>query len=118
MIYQQLFAKSGTAGKTVRAGVIGTGHYATAILAQSRSIAGLDVPVVADLNVEAARTALRHAGWDGDDVVLCESEAVAQRAFERGKRVIVVDASLMMNLPIDIVVEATGVAAIAISMGC
>jgi len=111
VIYQQLFAKSGTAGKTVRAGVIGTGHYATAILAQSRSIAGLDVPVVADLNVEAARTALRHAGWDGDDVVLCESEAVAQRAFERGKRVIVVDASLMMNLPIDIVVEATGVAA-------
>jgi len=49
VIYPQLFAKSGSAGKTVRAGVIGTGHFATPILAQSRSIAGLDVPVVADL---------------------------------------------------------------------
>lgn len=110
MIYSPLFAQRAANARPVRAGVIGTGHYATAILAQARSIAGLDVPIVADLNVAAARTALRHAGWADDDIDVCENAAATRAAFERGRRVIVTDASLMMDLPIDIVVEATGVA--------
>ena len=42
-------------GKTARAGIIGTGHYATAIVTQSSSIARLEVPVVADIDIERAR---------------------------------------------------------------
>jgi hypothetical protein len=44
MIYQQLFECYG-GGKIVRAGVIGTGSYATAVITQAQVIPLLDVPV-------------------------------------------------------------------------
>jgi predicted homoserine dehydrogenase-like protein len=107
MNYQALFdrVKSGP----VRAGVIGTGQYATAIITQSRAIPRLEVPVVADPDLEAARQAYRHAGFAGEDVVVCESRRAAVQAIERGQRVILPDALLMMDLPVDVIAESTGV---------
>ena len=101
----------GTGDIPVRGGVIGTGHLATAILTQSRSIPALDVPVVADLDIGAAKRALRRAGWASNEIAVCESRGAALAALELNKRVVLPDALLMMDLPIDIVVEATGVAA-------
>jgi len=108
MLYQQLFEKSGK-GKTVQAGVIGTGHFATAIITQSQSMPQLVVPVVCDRNIEAAQRAYHLAGLNEDDYALCESRSAALAALEQGKRVILPDAMLMMDLPLDIVAESTGV---------
>ncbi len=108
MIYQQLFEKFG-AGKTIQAGVIGTGHFATAIVTQSQSIPLLSVPVICDQNVEAARRAYGEAGLSSDEYAICANRSAAVTALERGQPVIVPDAMLMMDLPIDVVVESTGV---------
>ena len=107
MIYTQVFDRYGRPG-VVRAGIIGAGHYATAVVTQSESIPRLLVPVVADLSAEAARQAFRRAGHADEDIVTCESRAEALAAIERGKRVVLTDALLMMDLPLDVVVEATG----------
>ena len=95
-------------GQAVKAGVIGTGHYATAIVCQSCSIPQLDVAVVADVDVDQGRRAYRLAGIDAERVVVCDSREAALAAMQRGDRVVLADAQLMMDLPISVVVEATG----------
>ena len=107
MIYRQLFDRLAP-GQTVRAGVIGTGHYATAIVTQSAEIARLDVPVVADLDLESARKAFQRAGVADEEIVACDSRSAALQALERGQRVLLGDARLLMDLPLDAIVEATG----------
>jgi len=111
MIYRPLFDRAAPNRRPVQAGIIGTGHYATAILTQSRSIPALDVPVVADVNVDAARHALHLAGWSDAQMTVCDTENAARAALQAGLRVIVPDASLMMALPLEIIAEATGIAA-------
>jgi len=94
---------------TTRVGVIGTGHFATAVVTQSESMADLQVAAVADLNPEAARRAFRLAGVPDDAIAYCESRAEALAALERGQRAIVEDALLLLELPLDVIVESTGV---------
>lgn len=108
MIYTQLFPQLDSS-RMVRAGVIGTGHFATAIVTQSRSMPWLDVSVVADLDVEAAGRAYRRAGLDDEAIAVCDSRHAVLQALGRGKRVIVEDALLLMELPLDVIVESTGV---------
>ena len=93
----------------MRAAVIGTGHYATAVVTQARDIRRLDVPVVADIDIDAAKLALTRARYGEDDIAVCESRGGALRAIERGQPAAVADALLVMDLPLDVVVEATGV---------
>ena len=95
-------------GPPVKAGVIGTGHYATAIVCQSRSIARLDIAAVADVDVDRGRRAYRLAGVDDQRIVVCDRRAAALAAIERGDRVVLPDAELMMDLPLALVAEATG----------
>ena len=95
-------------GRVVKAGVIGTGHYATAIVCQSGSIPQLDVAVVADVDVDRGRRAYRLVGVDAERIVVCDSRSAALSAVERGDRVVLPDAELMMDLPVALVVEATG----------
>lgn len=106
MIYHQLFAQI---DRTVRVGVIGTGHYATALVTQSRVVDQLDVPVVCDTNPDAAQNAYHHAGLDTDKTIICDTTQQAAQAIEQGKHVILTDAMQMMDLPLDVIVESTGV---------
>jgi predicted homoserine dehydrogenase-like protein len=96
-------------GKTVRAGLIGAGNFATAIVTQSAAIRRLDLTVVAELDVELARKAYLRAGYVEENIAVCASPREALQALERGRRVVVPDAMLMMDLPIDIVIECTGI---------
>lgn len=105
MIYHQLFAQI---DRTVRVGVIGTGHFATAIITQSQVIDKLSVPVVCDMNPDAAQKAYDEAGLSSDQTVICESGQQAKDAINKGKHVILTDAMHMMDLPLDIIVESTG----------
>ena len=106
MIYEQMFNQQ--PDKAVRAGIIGLGNFATAIFAQSQGMRRLSVPVIADANLDAALEAGHQAGIAVQNTAICESHSKALRAMEEGKQVILSDASLMMDLPVDIVVEATG----------
>ncbi|MCB0082416.1 MAG: hypothetical protein KDE47_15860, partial [Caldilineaceae bacterium] len=95
--------------KVVATAVIGTGHFATAVVTQAESIAQLSVPVVVDIDVEAAQLAFARAGVDAAEMVICESRAAALAAMAQQKRVILPAADLLMDLPVDVVVESTGV---------
>ncbi len=90
------------------AGVIGLGHYGTAIMCQSMGSGILRIPIAADRKVESARAAYRKAGVSESDIVTCESTAKAKKAIEAGRYAVVEDASLLMDLPLDVVVETTG----------
>ncbi|MEZ4662872.1 MAG: hypothetical protein R2911_35440 [Caldilineaceae bacterium] len=69
--------------KVVTTAVIGTGHFATAVVTQAESIAELRVPVVVDIDVEAAQLAYERAGVDPANVVICESQSAALSARKR-----------------------------------
>lgn len=108
MIYHHLFDQI-KEKRTVRAGLIGSGHYGTAVITQARYIPLLKIPIVADVDPQAARLAYYHAGIIDDDIALCNSRSDAIRAMESGKFVIVEDPMLLMDTPIDVIVESTGV---------
>ena len=108
MIYHHLFDQA-KERRTVRAGLIGSGHYGTAVITQARYIPLLEIPIIADVDPQAARLAYHRADITDDDIALCDSRAGALRAMEAGKFVIVEDPMLLMDTPIDVVVESTGV---------
>ena len=108
MIYHHLFDQA-KEKRTVRAGLIGSGHYGTAVITQARYIPPLEIPVIADVDPQAARLAYHRAGITDDEIVLCDSRAAAMHAMEAGKFVITEDPILLMDIPIDVVVESTGV---------
>jgi predicted homoserine dehydrogenase-like protein len=108
MIYRQLFERYAS-GQTVRAGLIGAGHFATAIVTQAAAMRRMDLPVVAEVDVNLARKAFLLAGYAEEDIRSCCSRGEALTALERGQRVVLPDAMLMMDLPIDVVIECTGV---------
>lgn len=94
--------------KIVQAGVIGTGQYATAIVTQAESIANLNVPIVADTNLETGRKAFELAGYDASQVIVAENRADALAGIETNKKVVVQDANIIMGLPLDVIAEGTG----------
>ena len=108
MIYQQLFDRV-KEKKVVRAALIGSGHFGTAIVTQAQSIPLLEISVIADRDVEAARRAYRRAQIAEDKLVVCDNRASALRAIESGKFVILEDSMIAMELPVNVIVESTGV---------
>lgn len=64
---------------------------------------------LADIDIAQARQAYSLAGFADRDIVVCDSVASAKRSLELGKRVILQDALIMMDLPIDVVAESTGI---------
>ncbi len=107
MIYPQVFAKYGSKNQ-VKAGLIGSGHFSTALLGQMKYTPMFDVPVIAERNHDAAKKAFQSAGIPEEEIVFCDSKYSALRALDKGKYVWLEDAMLMMDLPIDIVIEGTG----------
>lgn len=99
------------ASRPVRAGVIGCGAYATGIVTQFPRVPSLEVSVVADTDLEAARRAYRLAGLSDDDIVVCDDSAAIARAIEAGKHAVTENALAVVEAPVDVVVESTGVPA-------
>ncbi len=106
MNYDALFGPY--CGQVVRAGVIGVGEFGTTLVAQAQSIAELAVAAVCDRDPARAAAALTKAGYLAADVVVCQSLAEARSAMNRGAIAVVTDGTMLADLPLDIVVEATG----------
>jgi predicted homoserine dehydrogenase-like protein len=105
MNYHALLSAS---GQVVRAALIGVGDFGRTLVSQAHRIDNLDVCVLCDRNLQAARDACRCAGVPDDAIVVCDSPAAARKNLDKGRRVLVEDSALVMELPVDIVVEATG----------
>jgi predicted homoserine dehydrogenase-like protein len=94
-------------GRPVRIGLVGAGQMGLGFLAQVNRIPGMEVSAVADVLPGRAEAALLRTGRtavaDGSDV------AVLSLAVEEGRAVTVDDAMLLTALPLDVIVDASGV---------
>ena len=109
MIYQNLFDRV-KEPETVNAGIIGCGSFGSAIVTQSSVVPRLKIPIVADVNVDAGRSAFRQAGIDKDSIAICDNHSDAIHAMEAGKSVVVHDGMILMDLPLDVIATSTRVA--------
>lgn len=93
-------------GRTVRAAVLGTGAFGAGIVAQAAHVPNLDIVAVADIHPDTARKAF--GNLPPGQIVVCDSHAAVRQALEAGRRVVTADAALLMDQPLEVVVEATG----------
>ena len=77
----------------VRAALIGAGKFGSMFLAQVPTIAGLEVPVIADLDPDQVRAGLPALGWDAKTIAATS---------------ITDDGNAAATADIDVVIEATG----------
>src|SRR6266850_7586512 len=94
MNLHRLLQQRAAAGRPVRVGLIGAGKFGSMFLNQVVTMAGLEVPVIADLDPERARAACQKVGWD--------ARRVGRTRF------IVSGDELCADPEVEIVVEATG----------
>ena len=93
----------------VRTGLIGTGAFGHSFLFQAQRAPNLQVIAVCDQDVAAAHSACLDSGMAPADLAVCTTAAAARAALEAGKTVVTDDGLLLAELPLDVVVEATGV---------
>jgi predicted homoserine dehydrogenase-like protein len=106
MIYEKLFKQ--TADKPINAGLIGTGTYGISLLAQARCIPLLEISVVCDRDPETARQACSRAGISIENLRICSNTREILLAMENGQCVIAENYGLLMDVPLDVIVECTG----------
>lgn len=94
-------------GQAIRVLLIGAGQFGTSLIAQAGFVPGLEVGIVCDREVERVATSLELSGLAAASVCSNREEALA--ALEDGRVVLVGDAALALDLPFDVLVEATGV---------
>ena len=94
--------------KTVQTLVIGAGEYGFSFVFQAHRTQGLNVSAIHARRVERGVAAFRYAGLPEDGIKVCDTLPEAKAAMMVGKAVVSSDALMLMQLPIDLVVEATG----------
>jgi predicted homoserine dehydrogenase-like protein len=90
------------------AGVVGAGEFGASFIFRSARARALDVRAVADTDTARATAAAHRAGVPPERICVTDSRAAALNAYARGDLVVVPDAALLVELPLDFVVEATG----------
>ncbi|MBD3307253.1 hypothetical protein GF339_12540 [candidate division KSB3 bacterium] len=106
MIYEHLFENA--AHPPVKAGLIGTGTYGMSLFSQSQAISRLEIPVICDQDLDAAHRACQEAGIPPENIAICHSRSDALQAMERGKYAVIEDYILLMDLPLEVIIECTG----------
>jgi predicted homoserine dehydrogenase-like protein len=102
--YKNLFQFNGV----TRVGLIGTGAFGRSFLVQSRLIPNIRVPVVCDRDIAVAKDACLQAGIPSEDLKVCRTESGANDTIAAGKTAVISDALLLTDLPIEVVIEASG----------
>ncbi|MBH0053453.1 MULTISPECIES: NAD(P)H-dependent oxidoreductase [unclassified Salinibacterium] len=107
----KLLARQREVGRPVRIGLVGAGQMGSGFIAQIARQKGVDITAVADIAIDRAVSALANAGiTDVDQSADLETLAAT---IEAGGHVVVNDALALPKLPIDMVIECSGVPEIA-----
>ncbi|WP_099866203.1 NAD(P)H-dependent oxidoreductase [Pararhizobium haloflavum] len=103
-LYAKLRARADE-GRPVRVGLIGSGKFGSMFLAQVRTVPGMHLMAIADLDPARARRALEETGWDAGAVVASSFESA-----RRSNRIHVTEDSeaLIAADGLDVVIDATG----------
>jgi predicted homoserine dehydrogenase-like protein len=95
-------------GKPIRVGVSGAGWIGSGFVAQVAHVKGMQVDVLADTDIDAARRAFLAIGLAPEDLVETDAAGVAEDALHAGKKVITGSYSLAAQLDsVDIVADIT-----------
>ena len=112
--YQYLLDREAS-GRPIRIGLVGVGQMGAGIVAQSSHIPGLRIVAVADVDTERAGAILERSGLSATSAT--DDGDAAGQWIEEGKVVITREAELVPTLPLDVVVEATGVPEVGVRVG-
>jgi predicted homoserine dehydrogenase-like protein len=88
--------------------IIGTGGFGRSFLIQAQRIAKMNARVAIDLDAATAANAMRSIGIAAGQIVECASADDALSAWNAGKYVAAGDLNVVVGLPFEVVVEATG----------
>jgi len=94
MNLDRLLRQRAATGRPVRVGLIGAGKFGSMFLAQVPALAGIEVPLICDRDIDRARAACRTVGWDAGRIARTQFSA-------RG-------ADACTDERVEVVVEATG----------
>ncbi|WP_099825445.1 NAD(P)H-dependent oxidoreductase [Oceaniglobus indicus] len=95
-------------GRTVECCIVGTGGFGRSFLAQGLVVPGLSVRVAVDVSGDVAAESLRSVGIAPDRIRICHDAEAAARAWTDGAFIAAGTCDIVMDLPVDVVVEATG----------
>lgn len=105
------------AGRPILTGVLGAGEFGLTLVAQLARAPGMRPAAVADLDVARARAAYAAAGVDAADVRLAERAGEAADHVLAGRPLVVPDGTLLADLPLDAVVDSTGLTDVGAEVG-
>lgn len=95
-------------GTPVRIGLIGAGQMGTDIVSQVESMIGVEICVVADIDIEKALQAYKIAGTD-KEIARATDLSAAEKEIKKGNRVVTTDFKVVTRLSdVQVVIDATG----------
>ena len=107
MYYQELLRRE-SEGRRIRAAVSGAGWIGSGFVTQVSGMKGMEVPLLADRDVEAARRAFLSNGIPAEAIVETDSPSLAEDAIRAGRRVVTGCYGLAAQVAaVDIVVDVT-----------
>lgn len=107
---ERLLARQATVGRPVRVALVGAGQMGRGLAAQVGRMPGLQISVIADVDPGRAQTAFEDAGVAAaqlDDGSLSHDQL--SRIVDDGGHVALRGANAVATMPVDVVVDATGV---------
>ncbi|MCU4182555.1 NAD(P)H-dependent oxidoreductase [Bosea sp. BH3] len=105
MNFHQHYAR---VARPVEACLVGSGSFGRSFLAQAARIPLVNARIAVDMTAEAAAKAFAAAGIEGRDIAVCATPAEARAAWNAGQRVAAGSLDTVLDLPFDILIEATG----------
>ena len=97
-------------GGKINIGLVGAGQMGRGLVTQGLQMKGMNIPIIANRTIEKAKKALISAGVNSEDIYVTNTMSEAEEAIRRGKYVVTEDFELVTKiLPVDVVIEATGV---------
>lgn len=106
MNHHSYFAK--TPARPVETCIVGTGGFGRSFLAQALKVPMMRARVAVDVTADAAAAAIRNIGVAPGEIAICETTEDARRAWDDGAFIAAGKLDIVLGLPIDVVVEATG----------
>ena len=88
--------------------VVGSGGFGRSFIAQGQRVPLMNVRVAVDIDAAVAAGGFVAVGIPESEVVVCRTAAEARTAWDRGCYIATADLEIVVGLPIDVVVEATG----------
>lgn len=106
-VRDRLLGRVRAVGHPLRVGLVGAGQMGRGLIEQVHRIEGMDVAAVADMQAGLAESRLRAVGID--EVVTGDDADRLGAVVADGGHVAVTDAALVPTLPVDVVIDASGV---------